>query len=237
MAPGPHAGCISCRAIRKFLHRHRVRPPHLRSARQSSHNTGMHPPIFHSKNDARAWSVAFRASMTPAQRTTIGARITERLTASPQFSETQTVLAYVGAKDGELDTRPLIECALEAGKKVLVPITKPRGVMLWSRLGSLADLVSTPRGLQEPHASAIALAQPASGLCIVPGLCFRHDGHRIGFGAGYYDRFLATFAGAAIALAPDALTGVQFPIEPHDQPVSAIFTESTEYAAEPLISG
>lgn len=197
----------------------------------------MHPPIFHSKNDARAWCAAFRASMTTAQRTNIGARITERLTASPQFCDTQTILAYVGAKDGELDTRPLIECALEAGKKVLVPITKPRGVMLWSRLGSLADLAGTPRGLLEPHTTAISLAQPASGLCIVPGLCFRCDGHRIGFGAGYYDRFLATFTGAAIALAPDALTGVLFPIEPHDQPVSVIYTESATYAAEPLISG
>ena len=186
----------------------------------------MHPPTFLTKAEARTWGLQRRAAIPAAEREAIRAMSTARLVASPLFARVETLLTYVGSKGSELDTRPLIEGAIADGKTVLVPIAWPGGIMLWSQLERLSDLEMTSRGILEPRPESVVLAVPAGGLCIVPGVCFRRDGHRIGFGAGYYDRFLSNFQGTAVALAPEALFGVDFPVEPHDRAVSAVFTEA-----------
>ena len=186
----------------------------------------MHPPTFQNKSEARAWGLQRRAAIPAAEREGIGARAIARLVGSPLFLQAETLLTYVGSKGTELDTRPLINEAIAMGKSVLVPVTRPGGVMLWSHLERLADLEMTARGILEPRSTSISWVEPADGLCVVPGACFRRDGHRIGFGGGYYDRFLETFGGKAIALTPEALFGVDFPVEAHDRPVSVVFTET-----------
>jgi 5-formyltetrahydrofolate cyclo-ligase len=193
----------------------------------------MHTPTFQTKAEARAWGLSRRGQSPPAELNAISAAATRRLVESRLFAQAATMLCYVGSKGSELDTKPLIERALAARKRVLVPITRPGGVMLWSSLTSLSDLEMTPRGILEPRPEAIDLVEHDGGLCIVPGVCFSRNGHRIGFGGGYYDRFLDSFAGTAVALAPEALFGVDIPVEAHDQAISAVFTE----AAVHLISG
>ncbi len=186
----------------------------------------MHPPTFSTKAEARAWGLQRRAAISAAEREAIGAKAIARLVGSRLFLQADELLTYVGSKGTELDTRPLIDEAIALGKTVLVPVTRPGGVMLWSRLERLSDLEKTSRGILEPRPTSISWVTPAGGLCVVPGVCFRHDGHRIGFGGGYYDRFLDTFAGSAIALAPEALFGVNFPVEAHDRPVTVVLTEA-----------
>ena len=189
----------------------------------------MHPCTFQTKAEALAWGLRVRDQMPPVDRNAISAAATRRLVESQLFAHAETVLCYVGSKGSELDTRPLIEAALAARKQVLVPVTRPGGAMLWSRLVRLSDLEFTPRGILEPRADSIDLIKPDGGLCIVPGVCFRSDGHRIGFGGGYYDRFLSHFQGSAVAIAPKALFGVDFPVEKHDRAVSVVFTEATAH--------
>lgn len=186
----------------------------------------MHTPTFLSKSEARAWALQHRAAISETERGVIGRSSIARLVESPLFSQAKTILTYVGSKGTELETGPLIAMALAAGKMVLVPVTRPGGVMLWSRLERLTDLEMSTRGILEPRANSISWETPGDGLCVVPGVCFRHDGHRIGFGGGYYDRFLDTFTGSTAALAPEALFGVDFPVETHDRPVSVVFTEA-----------
>lgn len=193
-------------------------------------NTGMPSTIFSSKGEARIWGLRMREAMPLDQLDTVSARCIGRLLAMPEFAHAATLLTYVGSKPGELQTRALIERSIGLGKSVLVPITRARGIMEWSRLARYEDLVMSSRGILEPRPDAVALADPTHGLCVVPGLCFHENGHRIGFGGGYYDRFLATFVGTSIALAPEALCHVAFPVEPHDQPVSLIITENGCYA-------
>ncbi len=179
-----------------------------------------------SKSEARAWALQYRAAIAEAERGVIGRKSIARLVKSPCYEQAGTILTYVGSKGTELETGPLIEMALADGKMVLVPVTRPGGVMLWSRLERLTDLEMSTRGILEPRATSISWETPGHGLCVVPGVCFRHDGHRIGFGGGYYDRFLDTFAGTTVALAPEALFGVDFPVEAHDRPVAVVFTEA-----------
>ena len=203
----------------------------MQCPRGTKDNGQMHPPTFQNKAEARAWAFQRRAAISESERGAIASMSIARLMDSPLFSQAESLLTYVGCKGSELDTRPLISESIAMGKSVLVPVTRPGGVMLWSRLERLSDLELTSRGILEPRSTSISWVKPAGGLCVVPGVCFRRDGHRIGFGGGYYDRFLDTFTGNAIALAPEALFGVDFPVEAYDRPVSVVFTEAGAHAA------
>jgi 5-formyltetrahydrofolate cyclo-ligase len=189
----------------------------------------MHPVSFQTKAEARAWGLCLRDQIPPAELRAISAAATRRLVESCEYAQAETLLCYVGSKGSELDTKPLLQIALAARKQVLVPITRPGGAMYWSRLKRLSDLEFTPRGILEPYTDSIDLVAADGGLCVVPGVCFRSDGHRIGFGGGYYDRFLSHYEGDAVALAPEALFGVAFPVERHDRTVSVVFTEATTH--------
>lgn len=195
------------------------------------------PNIFPTKAAARGWGLSLRTALPDHERVALGHRIVARLCRSREFQEATTILTYVGSMPGELDTRPIIEGALHRGKAVLVPITRPGGIMEWSTLLRLKDLERSPRGILEPRVSARDLVTPTSGLCVVPGVCFRRDGHRVGFGGGYYDRFLAGFGGLPVAICPAMFYGVEFPVESHDRCVSVVVTESTLYRLAEPISG
>jgi len=181
---------------------------------------------FATKREARAFARQLRRAWPAGNIQAWSAAIARHLTQAPTWHEAATVLTYVGALPGELDTRPLIAGALEAGKRVLVPVTRPDGLLAWSALTDLADLAPTDLGLLEPPTSAQALAEDTGGLCIVPGMLFREDGHRIGFGGGYYDRFLSAREGPAVGLCPAACFGHKFPVVPHDVPVGWVITEA-----------
>ena len=70
--------------------------------------------------------------------------------------------------------------------------------------------------------------QPVDGdvdLCVVPGRVFNRSGYRIGWGGGYYDRFLASYAGQTLSLAYSVQVLDDIPIEAHDIPVGVIVSE------------
>lgn len=105
----------------------------------------------------------------------------------------------------EVPTTPVIEAALAAGKKVYVPKTMPHRQMAFLPFVSYDKLVKSSFGLLEPEYDEILVNQ-SPDLIIVPGLAFAIDSHyRVGFGGGYYDRFLAKYTGQSIALVPSAM--------------------------------
>lgn len=189
---------------------------------------------FESKTEARQYARQLRGSWDASSLAPIGAAIMDQLLRQACFRKAKTVLTYVGAMPGELDTRPLIVAALNDSKKVYVPVTQARGNMAWVALTSLDALIRTPRGLLEPGSHESTASPPTTALCIVPGMLFRSDGHRIGFGGGYYDRFLEDHQGTTLALAPAECYPHHFPVEAHDIPVDYVVTENGIFAAEPL---
>ena len=192
------------------------------------------PKVFTSKAEARQYARTLRTSWDADTVTRLGEAIDKQLFRLDCFVEAEALLTYVGAMPGELDTRPLIAAALASGKQVFVPVTKSNGVMAWVPLEGLEALVRTPRGLLEPTQSHRAEVPPPTALCIVPGLLFRADGHRIGFGGGYYDRFLQKHRGTTLALSPAACFAHDYPIASHDIPVNFIVTEDGAFAALPI---
>ena len=110
---------------------------------------------------------------------------------------------------------------------MLVPATEPGCNLLWCRIESLEHLEPGAHNILEPapgHRNAVA--PPTNAVALVPGIAFAHDGHRLGYGGGYFDRFLASFTGVSIGLAFDAQRLDTIPTEPNDIAVSIIVTES-----------
>jgi 5-formyltetrahydrofolate cyclo-ligase len=192
---------------------------------------------FADKLEARAWGLRSRSALSPAIIARISQAIADNLLHLGDFRDASTVLSYVGSLPGELDTCRVIQAALDAGKQVLVPLTRARGVMDWGELWSVADLERSGRGILEPRPDLSRIVTPVDGLCVVPGICFRDDGHRIGLGGGYFDRFLATFRGRTVGLIPESLHHVGFPVEAHDRAVQAVVTEQQVYVAAKPTSG
>lgn len=90
---------------------------------------------------------------------------------------------------------------------------------------SLGSLSAGPFGILEPTESC-PLARPgADSVCMVPGWCFDREGMRIGYGKGYYDRFLRTYAGRTVGLCYADCCCERLPHGPWDIPVQRVVTE------------
>ncbi|KAB2338519.1 5-formyltetrahydrofolate cyclo-ligase [Cytobacillus depressus] len=131
------------------------------------------------------------------------------------------------SKPPEVDTYQIIRRAWEEGKKVVIPKCLPQNKELDFRTLSRFDqLESVYYGLFEPIESmTIAVAPTDIDLLIVPGLKFTKNGYRLGFGGGYYDRYLTNYVGRTVSLAFQRQIADGIPIETHDIPVEKIITD------------
>ena len=139
-----------------------------------------------------------RRGLPPAQKAEWDGAIAQSLLAHEAYRDCQTLLVY-SPLVGEIDTRPLIEAAWAAGKTVAAPRCVPdTRDMKFYRFGAWAELQSGSYGIQEPAAQeGNHITDFAHALCIVPGFSFDEEGYRLGYGGGYYDRFLAQHPQAA----------------------------------------
>jgi len=175
-----------------------------------------------------------RRSLSPDDVRVKSAAITARLVQLPEFAQATTLLIYVASKDNEVDTKPLILDALGAAKTVLVPCAGPDGLLTCSVLCDWKDLERGRFGILEPRPDCLRPATPpADAPVIVPGIAFSPAGHRIGYGKGNYDRFLAAHSGPKIGLAYDAQIVTDIPVDAHDVPMDHIVSESAVYDCRP----
>lgn len=163
--------------------------------------------ITRRKKALRAQLLTLRRELSSEQRRKLDTALTQQVVALPEWKTSALVLTYfsVGA---EVDTRELIDHAWEAGKTVALPrvITHTR-LMNWYRISDFEQLEKTPLGVFEPVADPKNLIRLADegvfgipSIALVPGLGFDKQGYRIGYGGGFYDSFLASFAGYSVGL-------------------------------------
>src|SRR5699024_4800612 len=128
----------------------------------------------------------------------------------------------------EWDTRTIIRRAWNQGKAVCVPKCSPgSGKMCFYRIDTFEQLEKAYANLLEPNTNKAKLVVKSQiDLLIVPGVLFNKQGFRIGFGGGFYDRFLQDFANETISLASEAQIVGNLPIDPFDIPVQQILTEN-----------
>ena len=114
--------------------------------------------------------------------------------------ETETVFCYIDM-GSEVKTVPFIEQAWKDGKKVAVPYCIPEtSIMKFFYIESEQQLKKGSFGIYEPVAEECEEATEKSGIIIVPGLAFDSRGYRIGYGRGFYDRYLPDFNGEKIGI-------------------------------------
>lgn len=169
-----------------------------------------------------------REALSEQERSVLDDRITQKLLATSEYTEVTTVLTYVSVSS-EVSTRMFIECALRDGKTVAVPRCLPGHCLEFVAIASLEQLVAAPFNLLEPAKELPALTedQKNNSICIVPALLVDTKGYRLGYGAGYYDRFLSTYPGKKICLAyQQNLSRTMLPHTAFDVAVDLVITES-----------
>ena len=150
-----------------------------------------------------------------------------RLLSCEQYNKAKTVLTYVSL-DYEIDTIGLINAALANGKRVACPRCEgDKGEMNFYFIESMQDLKKGTFGVLEPMGEQrVGSEFFANSICVVPGLGFDALGNRIGYGQGYYDRFLASYNGFKIGLCYSNCVKYILPFESFDVPVDCIITEN-----------
>ena len=180
------------------------------------------------KQRLREERLAAREALAEQERTVLDNRITQKLLATSEYAEATTVLTYVSVSS-EVSTRIFIECALRDGKTVAVPRCLPGHCLEFVAITSLDQLIAAPFGLLEPPKELPALTeeQMDASICIVPALLVDTKGYRLGYGAGFYDRFLSTYPGKKICLAyQQNLSRTTLPHAAFDVAVDVVITES-----------
>jgi 5-formyltetrahydrofolate cyclo-ligase len=136
------------------------------------------------------------------------------------------VIGITISKEPEVDTYQIIRKAWEEGKEVVIPKCNPKAKTLsFRKITEFSQLESVYYGLLEPIIDQTIEVKPEDiDLLFVPGLAYTREGFRLGFGGGYYDRYLTEYNGKTLSLAFHFQVIPQFPIEKHDIPVAKIIT-------------
>ena len=156
------------------------------------------------------------------QKVTMDLALTERLLQHPFYQGAKVIATYLSFSH-EFQTQELIEQALKDGKKVLIPKTYPKGLMNFV-VYDPQQLVKTSFGLLEPQGDLEVVDASQIDLIHVPGLAFTTEGYRIGYGGGYYDRYLKHFSGHTFStIYPCQIQ--DFIPEKHDIPVQEVLID------------
>jgi len=134
----------------------------------------------------------------------------------PQYAAAASVMAFVGCK-GEPDTDPLFARLAADGKRLLLPRVDDGDIVVCSGL----DPRSPSRfGVSEPTGPALPVGE--ADLVLVPGLAFTPAGYRLGYGGGFYDRFLPKVVGAYVGVCFAEQIVDHLPVQAHDVPVQHV---------------
>ena len=171
------------------------------------------------KKTLRKETIAAMKRLPESVKTQADEQLTQRLLELPAFQEAKTLATYL-SMGHEFSTASLIQAALQDGKRVCVPRTYPQGRMEFVEYDP--DILEKTRfGLLEPNEKGKLVEQSEIDLIHVPGLVFQSKGYRIGYGGGYYDRYLADFAGKTVSTIYSIQQG-DFQPEAFDQAVQEV---------------
>jgi 5-formyltetrahydrofolate cyclo-ligase len=179
------------------------------------------------KKTARGQQIGRLKSYPADQRAAETAIIIQRLTELPEWQAAKSIATTISGPF-EFNTNGVIEAAEATGKTVYLPKVMPKRQMAFMPNPGDSELIRSKFGLLEPAYDA-ATMNNAPDLVVVPGLAYALDTHkRLGFGGGYYDRFLAQYSGTTVALAlPIQLTPSAFwPEDAFDIPLQHILTSN-----------
>lgn len=171
------------------------------------------------KSELRKQVLQEMKSIPQKQKIAMDQALTERFLNHPFYQEAKVIATYLSFPH-EFQTQGLIDQALKDGKKVLIPKTYPKGRMEFV-VYNPQQLKKTSFGLLEPQGDLEVVDASQIDLIHVPGLAFTTEGYRIGYGGGYYDRYLEHFAGHTMSTIYPCQVQ-EFNSENHDIPVQEV---------------
>ena len=178
------------------------------------------------KQQLRREMLEKRRSLTTAEIATWSGRIADHFCSWPVYRNSGTVMFYLAMPD-EPQTEPLIQDALQRGKRICVPLLGEKyGEMTAAAITSLDDLVIGKLGLKMPNPGKTEHIPPtAIDLVVVPAVAFDRGGNRLGMGAGYYDRFLMGKRCLLLGVTWTCQLIDKLPCEEHDIRMRYLLTE------------
>ncbi|RXE56163.1 5-formyltetrahydrofolate cyclo-ligase [Methanoculleus taiwanensis] len=176
------------------------------------------------KQQIREDAKAVRSDLSGDAVTRMSNAIRENVT--PLLDRYTTIMVYA-AKEPEVETRDLIAGLLAGGKRIVVPIIERATCSLrLSYIDDLSVLVPGTFGVPEPLGSEIPADPAEIEVIVIPMLAFDRQGNRLGYGAGYYDRFLERCSQPVrIGIAYSCQEVERLPSEPDDVAMDFIVTE------------
>lgn len=149
----------------------------------------------------------------------------EKILNTYEYKNSKTVFIYVSF-GSEVNTLPLIEKALME-KTVLVPLCLDKsGNMIACKINSISDLKEGMFGILEPKSKEEYIGK--IDFSVVPGVAFSYEGKRIGYGKGYYDRFLSRYDTFSVGICHDELLFKEIPSDSFDAKLNMIITNKRE---------
>lgn len=152
--------------------------------------------------------------------------ITEKLLSLAKVQSAELILPFVSAK-GEVDTREFIARCFDVGKTVAVPRCIDGSNMKFCVIHTFDDLEKGMYGIDEPkeYCEVIKAENAENSVLIVPALCFDTKGYRLGYGKGYYDRFISRYSGFTVGVCYSEFITDDIPIDEYDRCVDIVITE------------
>lgn len=187
-----------------------------------------------SRKDAlRRTLLSRRAALGAPTRADLASAALARLLELPEVDQAEVILASVSVRS-EVSTMGLLEQVLASGKRLLVPYVAEDGRLAASVVTSLDDLRPGFKGIPEPRAR-MPVAATEADVIVVPGVAFDSSCHRMGYGGGFFDAYLATAPRAwRIGLAFECQVVDEVPHLDHDEPMDMVVTEARVIRADPV---
>lgn len=184
------------------------------------------------KKQLREELLKLRGEISTDEREKAEAAVVMKLLSLASFRFAETILLYYPIK-GEINVLPIAEAAIKAGKSIAFPLCDTESsTMTYHIVSDLKELKSGSYGIPEPSCELPVYipSKDKNDLIIIPAVCFDRQGYRVGYGKGYYDRYLNSFGGTAVGVTFHKLLRPSVPRGRFDKHVSLIITEKGAFS-------
>lgn len=173
-------------------------------------------------DDIRKEMLSKRRNILPREREKMNREIFKTVTALDVFKNAKRIFAYINTPF-EAETEGIILSALKEGKEVFLPVCRGED-MVFIKIEGLGDLKMSNMGIREPEWGKEAVPKKGD-LFIIPGSVFDKNGHRYGYGKGFYDRYLSSYDVVKTALCYDFQLVEEIKTQDHDVDMDIVVTD------------
>ncbi len=182
------------------------------------------PSIRDLKTALRKKYSSLRASITDVDHHAFSSAIAENFLNSEEYKSAEAVLLYLSI-NREVRTRALVDRILKDGKKLALPVCFDEGRMTFRYVTDKSQLVKGKFSAPEPDISCPEYEGGVSTVCVIPAIAFDKSGYRLGYGKGYYDRYLSRFDVVRVGFCFSELFVDSLPHGRYDAACDLIITE------------